>query len=199
MQKVYSVEEYIEEHGHFKDALNTLRDIINSTELEESIKWNAPVYSLNGKNVLSIGAFKNHCGIWFFNGVFLKDEQKLLANAQEGKTKAMRQMRFENTNDIDNKAVLSYVKEAIENQRLGKEIKPDRTKKETIIPKELQQVLEDNTKLKTSFNALSNYKQREYCDYIAFAKREATKQTRLDKVIPMILEGVGLNDKYKNC
>lgn len=199
MQKVYSVEEYIEEHGHFKDALITLRDIINSTELEESIKWNAPVYSLNGKNVLSIGAFKNHCGIWFFNGVFLKDEQKLLANAQEGKTKAMRQMRFENTNDIDNKAVLSYVKEAIENQRLGKEIKPDRTKKETIIPKELQQVLEDNTKLKTSFNALSNYKQREYCDYIAFAKREATKQTRLDKVIPMILEGVGLNDKYKNC
>ncbi|GAA4267950.1 YdeI/OmpD-associated family protein [Hyunsoonleella aestuarii] len=199
MQKVYSVEEYIEEHGHFKDALNTLRDIINSTELEESIKWNAPVYSLNGKNVLSIGAFKNHCGIWFFNGVFLKDEQKLLANAQEGKTKTMRQMRFENTNDIDNKAVLSYVKEAIENQRLGKEIKPDRTKKETIIPKELQQVLEDNTKLKTSFNALSNYKQREYCDYIAFAKREATKQTRLDKVIPMILEGVGLNDKYKNC
>lgn len=199
MQKVYSVEEYIEEHGHFKDALNTLRDIINSTELEESIKWNAPVYSLNGKNVLSIGAFKNHCGIWFFNGVFLKDEQKLLANVQEGKTKTMRQMRFENTNDIDNKAVLSYVKEAIENQRLGKEIKPDRTKKETIIPKELQQVLEDNTKLKTSFNALSNYKQREYCDYIAFAKREATKQTRLDKVIPMILEGVGLNDKYKNC
>jgi len=199
MKKVYSVEEYIEEHGPFKDALNTLRDIINATELEETIKWNAPTYSIKGKNVVGLGAFKNHYCLWFFNGVFLKDEHNLLVNAQEGKTKALRQMRFESINDINKDAVLAYVKEAIENQKAGKEIKPNRSKKETVIPQELKAVLERNTTLHKSFNVLSPSKQREYCDHIATAKREATKLSRLEKITPMILQGVGLHDKYKNC
>lgn len=199
MKKVSSVEEYIEVHSKWRDALTLLRGIINSTELEETLKWSAPVYSLNGKNVLGLGAFKNHFGLWFFNGVFLKDDKKLLVNAQE-KTKAMRQMRFETVDEIDKQAVLDYVTEAIENQKLGKEIKPQKTTKKVItIPDELLQVLKKNAELKISFETLSPYKQKEYCEYIATAKREATKQNRLEKIIPMILQGVGLNDKYKNC
>lgn len=199
MKKVTSVEEYIETHEKFSDALTILRNIINSTGLNEAIKWSAPVYDLNGKNVVGLGAFKNHFGVWFFNGVFLKDEHNLLVNAQEGKTKALRQMRFESINDINKDAVLTYVKEAIENQKAGKEIKPDRSKKETVIPQELKAVLERNTTLYKSFNVLSPSKQREYCEHIATAKREATKLSRLEKITPMILQGVGLHDKYKNC
>ena len=199
MKKVTSVEEYIETHEKFSDALTILRNIINSTGLNEAIKWSAPVYDLNGKNVVGLGAFKNHFGVWFFNGVFLKDEHNLLVNAQEGKTKALRQMRFESINDINKDAVLAYVKEAIENQKAGKEIKPDRSKKETVIPQELKAVLERNTTLHKSFNVLSPSKQREYCEHIATAKREATKLSRLEKITPMILQGVGLHDKYKNC
>ncbi|MCL6294712.1 YdeI/OmpD-associated family protein [Jejuia spongiicola] len=197
MKKTYSVEEYIEENTHFSEALSILRNIINTTELEETVKWNAPVYTLNNKNVIGLGAFKKHFGIWFFNGVFLEDKQNLLVNAQEEKTKALRQMRFESVKEIDKNIVLAYVKEAIENQKLGKEVKPDRSKKETIIPQELKAILA--SELKTSFESLSAYKQREYCEYISSAKREATKQTRLEKIKPMILQGVGLNDKYKNC
>jgi len=85
----------------------------------ETVKWSAPVYTVNGKNVLGLGAFKKHFGIWFFNGVFMKDEHKLLVNAQENKTKALRQMRFETIEEIDKNLVLLYVKEAIENQKLG--------------------------------------------------------------------------------
>ncbi|MGG5487071.1 YdeI/OmpD-associated family protein [Gaetbulibacter sp. NE] len=198
MKKVSSVEEYIEVNSHFSDALTLLRDLINSTQLDESLKWSAPVYSLNGKNVVGLGAFKQHFGVWFFNGVFLKDEQQLLVNAQE-KTKALRQMRFESIEDIDKAAVLAYVKEAIENQKLGKELKPERKGKTVIIPKELSTVLKANGELNTSFKALTPSKQREYCEYIESAKRETTKQTRLDKITPMILKGVGLHDKYKNC
>jgi len=198
MKKVSSVEEYIEVNSHFSDALTLLRDLINSTQLDESLKWSAPVYSLNGKNVVGLGAFKQHFGIWFFNGVFLKDEQQLLVNAQE-KTKALRQMRFESIEDIDKAVVLAYVKEAIENQKLGKELKPERKGKTVVIPKELSTVLKVNSELNTSFKALTPAKQREYCEYIESAKREATKQTRLDKITPMILKGVGLHDKYKNC
>ena len=105
MKKPGSVEAYIEEHAHFSEALKILRSIITSTELEEHIKWNIPVYSIHGKNILGIGAHKNHFGIWFFNGVFLKDEQNLLVTAQE-KTKGLRQMRFESINDINKKTVL---------------------------------------------------------------------------------------------
>lgn len=199
MKKVHSVEEYIEENAHFSEALELLRSIILKTELEETIKWSFPVYTLNNKNVLSLGAFKNHFGIWFFNGIFLKDEHHLLRNAQDGKTKAMRQMRFKSIANIDKHIVLSYVKEAIENQKLGKEVKPDRSKKTVDIPEELNTIFKSNSDLKTNFKALSNYKQREYCEYISSAKREATKQNRLEKIVPMILSGVGLNDKYKNC
>lgn len=198
MKKVFSVDEYIEDNAHFSNSLDMLRSIMLSTELDEHIKWNYPVYTLKNKNVLSLAAFKNHFCIWFFNGVFLKDEQNLLKNAQEGKTKAMRQMRFECLEDINKNIVLSYVKEAIENQELGKEIKPDRTKKKIIIPFELEKELDTYSELKSSFTSLSNYKQREYCEYISSAKQEQTKLSRIDKIKPIILNGLGLNDKYRN-
>ncbi|MCB0387432.1 MAG: YdeI/OmpD-associated family protein [Winogradskyella sp.] len=197
MKKVSSVEEYIEENSHFGEALSLLRDLINTTELEETLKWNAPVYTLNGKNVVGLGAFKNHFGIWFFNGVFLKDKNNLLEQAQE-KTKGLRQMRFESIDDIDKHAVLAYVTEAIENQKLGKEIKPEKKGKTIVIPKELQIALETNKNFQAAFKALTPGKQREYCEYIELAKQEKTKMSRLEKIKPMILKGVGLNDKYKN-
>ncbi|WP_417854956.1 YdeI/OmpD-associated family protein [Xanthomarina gelatinilytica] len=197
MKKVSSVEEYIEENSHFGEALSLLRDLINTTELEETLKWNAPVYTLNGKNVVGLGAFKNHFGIWFFNGVFLKDKNNLLEQAQE-KTKGLRQMRFESIDDIDKHAVLAYVTEAIENQKLGKEIKPEKMGKTIVIPKELQIALETNKNFQAAFKALTPGKQREYCEYIELAKQEKTKMSRLEKIKPMILKGVGLNDKYKN-
>ena len=199
MKKVTSVEEYIETHKHWSDALTILRTIINSTEVEETLKWSAPVFTVNGKNVLGLGAFKHHFGIWFFNGVFLKDVKKLLVNAQEGKTKALRQIRFTSIEDIDKSTVLAYVKEAIENQKLGKKLKPERSKKETIIPEVLKQLFQKDAKLHSNFKNLTPYKQREYCEYIDMAKRESTKISRLEKIKPLIHQGLGLHDKYKNC
>ena len=199
MKKVYSVEEYIENNNHFKKELELLREIVLKTELNEAVKWSAPVYDLNGKNVLGLGAFKNHFCIWFFNGVFLKDEHDLLVNAQEGKTKALRQMRFDTIDDVNTDLVLLYIKEAIENQKAGKEIKPERKGKTVVLPNELKSALNNDQDLQLAFAALTPGKQREYCEYIAGAKREATKLSRIEKITPMILNGVGLNDKYKNC
>ncbi len=197
MEKVTSVEEYIERHPVFKNELELLREIINSTELKETIKWSSPVYTLNNKNVIGLGAFKHHFGIWFFNGVFLKDEHKVLVNAQKDKTKALRQLRFQTITDIDKNLVLNYVKEAIENQKLGKELKPKRHTKSLSMPLELKDLISDNAAFKTSFESLTTYKQREYCEYISSAKREITKQTRMEKIIPLVLQGIGLNDKYR--
>lgn len=196
MKKFSSVEDYIEQ-SHFSEALGLLRSIIRSTELEESIKWNAPVYALHGKNVIGLGAFKQHFGIWFFNGAFLKDDQNLLMNVQE-KTKGLRQMRFDSILDINEHIVLTYVKEAIQNQTLGKEIKPEKTKT-VVIPEALKSALKIDTDFNICFLSLTPYKQKEYSEYIENAKREATVISRLKKIKPMIIKGIGLNDKYRNC
>lgn len=198
MKKVSSIEAYIEMNSHFGEELSLLRELANSTELEETLKWNSPIYELHGKKILGFGAFKNHFGIWFFNGVFLNDEKNLLMAAQET-TKGLRQMRFEKMEDIDKNAVLSYMKEAIENQKLGKEIKPERKGKNVDVPNELKVFFNDNHILRDAFKMLTPYKQREYSEYIETAKREETKLSRLEKIKPMIIKGIGLNDKYKDC
>ncbi len=197
--KVKTVEEFIHHHDDHKKELEFLRQLIQETELDEHIKWFFPVYCLNNKNVLGLGSFKKYVGIWFYQGVFLSDPLGVLVNAQEGVTKAMRQWRFSSIEEIVKykSAIIQYCEEAIQNQKDGKEIKIDRRKKELIIPDLLMTELKKNKNFKSQFEALSNYKQREYCNYIIEAKREQTKLKRLEKIIPMIMLGVGLNDKYK--
>lgn len=193
------IEEYISKKENWRKELEKLRSIFTNLPLEETIKWGAPTYVFSGKNIVGLAAFKNYCSLWFFQGALLKDEHKVFVNAQEGKTKAMLQWRFYSLEEIDVNLVKTYVLEAIENVKLGKEIKPDRIKKELIIPIEFQKELNTNEALKSSFNDFTLSKQREHADYISEAKREQTKLKRLEKIIPMIIKGVGLHDKYKNC
>ena len=199
MQKIYSVEEYLELNSKYNEGLELLRSILLKTELQETIKWSIPTYVINGKNVISIAAFKDYFGLWFFNGVFLSDKHNVLINAQKDKTKGQRQWRFKDASDINEGLVLSYVREAINNQKQGLEILPDRSKKELVIPKELKILLDSNSDIKSSFDGLTLYKQREYCEYISSAKRDTTKQNRLKKIKPMLLQNIGLSDKYRNC
>lgn len=117
MDKSAKVERYFEEEHQFKSALAQLRELAFKTELQETYKWNFPTYTLNNKNVLALCKFKNHFGIWFFNGVFLRDEAQVLENAQEGKTQAMRHWKFYSESDIDAKMVIAYMLEAIDNQK----------------------------------------------------------------------------------
>lgn len=193
---VKNVEEYIAKHPKWAEQLRQLHEMLLTTELEPTIKWGGPVYTLNGKNVLGIGGFKNHFGIWFFNGALLKENTALLVNAQEGKTKALRQLRFEEDDQIKISVLLPYVQEAIQNQKEGKEIKPVKNKK-VVIPSQLSQAMEKDEELKSRFEAMTPGCQREYSEYIFEAKKEETKFRRLDKIIPMIKSKKGLNDKYK--
>ena len=195
MKMAKSPEEYFESNPKYLDILSKLRAILSETELEEKMKWGIPTYCLKNKNVAGIGAFKSYAGIWFFNGVFLKDESKVLINAQEEKTKGMRQWRFSSIDSIDEKLLKEYIQEAIQNQKDGKEIKPE--KKPLTLPDELKEALASDARLSESFEELSLTYKREYAEHIAEAKREETKKKRLEKIIPMILEKKGLNDKYR--
>ena len=196
MKRNKTVEEFIENQPSWKLPLVNFRKMFLETELEETIKWGMPVYTIDGKNVLGMGAFKSYIGIWFFQGSFLSDPAKVLINAQDGKTKGMRQMRFTPEENIDYDLIKHYVAEAIQNQKEGKEIKIE-TRKTLIIPNELSEVLAQDRKLQQAYDELSLYKRREYAEYIEVAKREETKQNRLYKIIPMIKAGIGLSDKYR--
>lgn len=181
--------------NQWENEIEQLHAIIRKTPLVETTKWGGPVYTYNNKNVLGIGGFKSYFGIWFYNGVFLKDEKKLLINANEESTKSLRQMRFNSVNEIDEKLILAYIKEAIEIEEKGLAIPKE--KKETIIPEILQNELDKNSELLAKFNTFSPYKQREFIEHITSAKQEKTQMARLEKIIPMILEEKGLNDKYR--
>jgi uncharacterized protein YdeI (YjbR/CyaY-like superfamily) len=190
-----SVDEFLSIHPEWHDELNLLRKIILSTEMEETIKWGIPVYTVDGKNIVGIGAFKSYTGLWFYHGVFLEDKTNILVNAQEGKTKGMRQWRFTSIEEIDTALVREYLEEAITNQKAGKEVKPE--KKPLILPRLLVDLISEDIAFAQRFEAMSLTLKREYADYISDAKREATKQSRLAKIKPMIMAGIGLNDKYR--
>ena len=185
-----------DKNNQWTKELEFLKSIINKTQLVETIKWGAPIYTHNNKNVIGIGGFKSYFGIWFFNGVFLKDDKNLLINANEENTKGLRQMRFNSLEEVDEKIILDYINEAIENEEKGLKIKPE--KKAEISCELLENEFKKNEELKKAFSLFTPYKQREFMEYINEAKQEKTKITRLEKIKPMILSNIGLHDKYRS-
>jgi len=183
--------------SQWPEELALLNAIISKTELSETIKWGAPAYVLGKKNVLGVGGFKNYVALWFWNGVFLKDPKGVLVNAQEGRTRGLRQWRFSAKAEIEKNedAILQYIREAIANEKAGLSIKPE--KKPEIVSEFFQKQLGGNAELKTAFSQFTPGRQREFLEYIEEAKQEKTKLSRMEKIRPMILSGTGLNDKYR--
>lgn len=175
--------------------LELLRSIINKTQLIVTNKWGGEVYTHNNKNVIGIGGFKQFFTIWFFNGVFLKDELNVLVNANEGVTKGLRQWRFTSKDEINEKYILAYIKEAIANEEKGLSIKPE--KKEVVPSEYFASELKSDSSFAEAFQKFTLFKQKEFIEYVDSAKQEKTKITRMEKIKPMVLSGVGLNDKYR--
>lgn len=197
MKGARNAEEFILENPGWQRELITLREIFLSTGLEETIKWGIPVYTNGTDNVAGMAAFKSYVGIWFYQGALLKDETGKLIVAQEGVTKALRQWRFESYEEIENgrDTIIAFVKESVDNFAKGKIIKPSRGS-ELVLPEDLNARLDADPSLKMAFENLSLSRRRDYAEHIATAKREETRNARLGKIIPMILRGEGLNDKY---
>ena len=196
MNRYESVDDYIEASEQWRAELVQLRKILQATQLEETVKWGGPCYTHDGKNVVGMAGFKSYFGLWFHQGALLTDKQKVLINAQEGTTKALRQWRMQSAKDIKPAAIKAYVKEAIELANAGKKIGPQK-KKPIVVPPELKKAFAKNAKAKKGFAALRPGLQREYTDHVASAKREETKQKRIEKILPMMAAGKGLHDKYR--
>ena len=173
--------------------LKLLRTLVLSTGLSEEIKWGIPVYTYNGKNIVTINALKASANIGFFKGVLLKDEHKLLQ--QQGNIQSSRIIRFTEIKQIVEvkDKLLAYINEAIQLEISGKKL--TYKKNPEPIPEELTNAFKQDSAFKKAFYSLTPGRQRGYIIYFSQSKQSLTRIGRIEKLKSRILEGLGMNDK----
>lgn len=171
-----------------------LRSIALDIGLEEEVKWGCPCYTYHGKNVFLIHGFKEYCALLFFKGALLNDSEKILIQQSEN-VQASRQIHFTSLQEITDleKVIKTYMYEAVEVEKAGLKVVLKETK-EFEIPEEFQHQLDENIELRTAFEALTPGRQRAYLLYFSAAKQSKTRESRIEKYIPQILRGKGIND-----
>ena len=187
------VDEHINQSKQWKSEMNALRTIILDCQLAEDFKWGKPCYSFQGKNIVIIQGFKEYFVLLFFKGGIMKDSKHLLVKMGEN-TQAGRQMRFENVQHIlDKKSIIKdYIFEAVEIEERGEKV--EIKKEATPIPEEFQIKLNENPELKSAFESLTPGRQRAYLFHFSATKQSKTRESRIEKSIPNILEGKGMNE-----
>lgn len=188
------VDFYFNKDQKWQAEIARLRTIALDCGLAEELKWGCPCYSLNGSNIVLIHVFKEYCAYLFFKGALLNDTNAILIQQTEN-VQAARQIRFTNLNQVTEQATVlkTYIFEAIEIEKAGLKVELKKTAEFPVV-NEFQTKLEATPHLKTAFGALTPGRQRAYLLYFAAAKQAKTREARIEKYIPQILEGKGLDD-----
>lgn len=186
------VDAYLEREKTWRKEFEALRAIIRDFDLSEDFKWGHPCYALDKTNIALMHGFKEYCALLFFKGALMKDPGGILVQQTEN-VQAARQIRFTSADEIKRMAnsLKSYIQEAIEVEKAGLKVE---FKKEFDIPEEFQVKLDERADLKTAFEALTPGRQRAYVLHFAGAKQTKTREARIEKYIPHILEGKGIDD-----
>ncbi len=180
--------------GKWQKELEQLRMIVLGCGLSEELKWGVPCYMYRNRNVILLHVFKEYCAFLFFKGVLLKDPKGILIRQTEN-VQAARQIRFTGVDEIVKmESILkAYIREAIEVEKARLKV-PMKSTADYTIPEEFQIRLEASGVLKAAFRALTPGRQRAYLFYFSQAKQSKTREARIEKCIPQILEGKGLED-----
>jgi len=179
----------------WKEEFELLRNIVLDCELTEEFKWMHPCYTFQDKNIVLIHGFKEYCALLFHKGALLQDPYGILIQQTEN-VQAARQIRFTNVQEIDEVQLIlkTYIDEAIEVEKAGLQVNYKKTT-EYIIPEELQNKFVEIHGLKTAFEALTPGRQRAYILHFSTPKQSKTRESRVEKYLPHILSGKGLDDK----
>jgi uncharacterized protein YdeI (YjbR/CyaY-like superfamily) len=188
------VDFYFHKAKKWQEELEQLRMILLDCGLNEELKWGVPCYTFQKSNIVLIHAFKEYCALLFFKGALLKDSKGILIQ-QTNNVQAARQIRFTNVGEIIKMkpTLKAYVHEAVEVEKAGLKVEFKKTA-EYSIPEEFQNKLKKMPGLKTAFKALTPGRQRAYLLYFSAAKQSKTRESRVEKCIPNILNGKGLDD-----
>jgi uncharacterized protein YdeI (YjbR/CyaY-like superfamily) len=189
------VDEFLSNAPKWQEEFEQLRMILLDCGLTEELKWGKPCYTFQKSNIVIIQGFKEYCALLFVKGALLKDAKGLLITQTEH-TQAARQIRFTNVQEIvDMEAILkAYIEEAIEVEKAGLKVDFKKTSEFTV-PEEFQNKLDEIPALKTAFEALTPGRQRAYLLYFSQPKQSKTRVSRVEKYMPQILAGKGLNDR----
>ncbi|GBF38132.1 YdeI/OmpD-associated family protein [Leptospira johnsonii] len=171
-----------------------LRSIVLDCGLTEELKWGQPCYTFQENNIVLIHGFKEYCALLFFKGALLKDPKGILVQ-QTKNVQSARQIRFTDLKEIDKlkTALKSYIKNAIEVEKSGQKVNFKKTK-EFDMPEEFLSKLEQSPDLKSAFDQLTPGRQRGYLLHFSSAKQSKTREARIEKYIPHIMKGKGLDD-----
>lgn len=189
------VDGFLKRQDKWRAEFEKLRVIFLASGLTEELKWGHPCYALDGKNVALIHGFNEYCAILFHKGVLLKDPKGVLIQ-QTKNVQSARQIRFTSVQEVTKleKTVKAYLREAIEIERAGLKVQLKKTE-DFEVPEEFEAKLAKSAKLKKAFAALTPGRQRAYLFHFAQAKLSKTRAARVEKQIPRILEGLGLDDE----
>lgn len=178
----------------WKQEYEALRKIALASGLTEELKWGQPCYTSQENNIVLIHGFKEYCAFLFFKGALLKDPKGILIQ-QTKNVQSARQIRFTNLKEIDKlkTSLKSYIKNAIEVEKSGQKVNFKKTK-EFDMPEEFLSKLEESPNLKSAFDLLTPGRQRGYLLHFSSAKQSKTREARIQKYIPHILKGKGLDD-----
>ncbi|ALL07864.1 hypothetical protein AQ505_21625 [Pedobacter sp. PACM 27299] len=185
---------YFNQANKWSEALLQLRKIVLDCGLQEELKWGSPCYSFQEKNIVLIHTFKAYCALLFFKGALLNNDHGLLIQ-QTKNVQAARQIRFTNALEIIAQQALikSYIHEAIAVEKAGLKVDLKETA-EFPIAQEFQHKLKEIPALNTAFNNLTPGRQRAYLLYFAAPKQSKTREARIEKCMPSIINGKGLKD-----
>lgn len=188
------IDELIRNSKSWKHEMEALRNLLLQCGLNEEFKWRQPCYTFQGKNIAIIGAFKDYCGLAFFKGVLLQDEQKLLVAAGEN-LQSSRLFKFTTVDEIHaiEATIKAYIFEAIEIEKAGLKVEFKKSK-HLDLPEELMQKMEAEPVFKAAFESLTPGRQRAYNLFFSGAKQSATRISRIEKYVDRILKGKGIND-----
>ena len=188
------VDVYLSKAKKWQEEMEKLRRIILDCQLTEELKWGKPCYTFQKSNVVLIVGFKEYCALIFCKGALLNDAKGILVQ-QTKNVQAARQIRFTSVREIVKlkPTLKAYIQQAIEVEKAG--LKVNFTKAtEFTVPEEFQNRLDKNRALKTAFYALTPGRQRAYILHFSAPKQSKTREARVEKCIPQILNGKGLND-----
>ena len=194
MKDYPDVDTYLADTNQWPEEIAAIRPILLSSGLDETIKWGKPCYCIDDDiNVVLLQEFSDHLALMFFQGVLLEDPENVLHD-QGPNTHGPKRMKFTSTADIDSlaDAIPTYLNQAIHHARVGTELPP---RPDEQLAAELHERLANDDRLAEAFNELTPGRQREYNLHISGAKKTETRESRIDKVVPRILEGKGLRDR----
>ncbi|TKC09197.1 YdeI/OmpD-associated family protein [Pedobacter frigoris] len=188
------VDFYFNEIRKWQQELEQLRTIALGCGFTEELKWGVPCYTYQNSNIVLIHDFKEYCAFLFFKGALLDDHNGILIQ-QSKNVQSARQIRFTNVREIFDKAptLKAYILQAIEVEKAGLKVafkKPE----EFAMSTEFQNKLDQISALKTAFDALTPGRQRGYLLHFSAPKQSKTRESRVEKCMPQILNGKGLND-----